>query len=53
MLTCWPQDAGPFITLPLVFPKEPEEREVFRQASMPARDKFVVDDREGGAGPVR
>ena len=24
ILTCWPQDGGPFITLPLVFSKDPE-----------------------------
>jgi len=26
VLTCWPRDAGPFITLPLVFTRHPETR---------------------------
>jgi len=25
VLTCWPQDGGPFITLPLVFTRDPED----------------------------
>ena len=28
VLTCWPQDGGPFITLPLVISKDPENGEV-------------------------
>jgi 4-hydroxy-3-polyprenylbenzoate decarboxylase len=28
VLTCWPQDAGPFITLPLVITRDPETRKV-------------------------
>lgn len=27
VLTCWPEDAGPFITLPLVFTRDPETGE--------------------------
>jgi 4-hydroxy-3-polyprenylbenzoate decarboxylase len=28
VLTCWPQDAGPFITLPLVITRDPSSRKV-------------------------
>ncbi len=45
ILTCWPEDGGPFITLPLVYTEHPDGK-----GSDPERQRGEAAGRTGGAG---
>jgi UbiD family decarboxylase len=46
VLTCWPEDGGPFVTLPLVYTEHPEGK----GRSNPERERGEAAARTGGAG---